>query len=303
MDAEICGVLVGSNDDGCTTIDACIAGDNAARGAAHVTFTQDTWEHIYAIKDRDFPNKKMVGWYHSHPGFGVFLSHHDIFIHENFFKAPHQVAWVFDPHSDEEGCFGWSQGEVRRLQHFEVITHVPDTPPQPEPDAVPRPEPVLSTVVEDMPPQEIPQRKGVLGTWHRIPIRNKVKLLLVVAAVLIGIIAAEIILSTGLHESIRLPSINRVLESIRRPFRKLGRPRQADAGAGHHYDSVPIKSVPALMPETPPSAEPKQVQLQLRDSDTNTVGIPKPSPAAIVTNPLIEAALPVPHLEESNHGF
>jgi len=80
MEAEICGVLLGTTADGRTHVDACIAGEKAAQGAAHVTFTQNTWEHIYAVKDKEHPNKKIVGWYHSHPGFGVFLSHHDTFI-------------------------------------------------------------------------------------------------------------------------------------------------------------------------------------------------------------------------------
>ncbi|HLW54935.1 MAG TPA: Mov34/MPN/PAD-1 family protein [Candidatus Angelobacter sp.] len=115
MKAEVCGVLIGSSDDERTLIEACIAGINAAQGGAHVTFTQDTWEHIYKIKDEQFPEKKIVGWYHSHPGFGVFLSEHDLFIQENFFSSPQQVAWVFDPHTDEEGCFGWVGGKTEKL--------------------------------------------------------------------------------------------------------------------------------------------------------------------------------------------
>jgi proteasome lid subunit RPN8/RPN11 len=115
MTAEVCGVLLGSADQERTVIDGCIAGVNAAQGGAHVTFTQDTWEHIYKIKDRQFPAQKIVGWYHSHPGFGVFLSEHDLFIQENFFSSPQQVAWVYDPHTDEEGCFGWVGGKTEKL--------------------------------------------------------------------------------------------------------------------------------------------------------------------------------------------
>jgi proteasome lid subunit RPN8/RPN11 len=115
---EVCGVLIGGFEDGATHVRACIAGVNAAQGGAHVTFTQDTWEHIYKIKDRDFPDERIVGWYHSHPGFGIFLSDHDTFIHKNFFSAPEQVAWVFDPHSDEEGCFGWHGGHLERIPRF-----------------------------------------------------------------------------------------------------------------------------------------------------------------------------------------
>lgn len=115
MKAEVCGVLIGESGEDRTLVEACIAGENAAQGGAHVTFTQDTWEHIYQIKDRQFPDQKIVGWYHSHPGFGVFLSEHDLFIHENFFSSPSQVAWVFDPHTDEEGCFGWVSGKIEKL--------------------------------------------------------------------------------------------------------------------------------------------------------------------------------------------
>lgn len=116
--AEICGVLVGAEEEGITTIEASIPGANAVEGGSHVTFTQDTWEHIYRIKDRDYPQARIVGWYHSHPGFGVFLSDHDTFIHKNFFSSPRQVAWVYDPHSDEEGCFGWTGDKLRRLSQI-----------------------------------------------------------------------------------------------------------------------------------------------------------------------------------------
>jgi len=118
LKTEVCGVLIGGFEDGCTHVRASIGGANAAQGGAHVTFTQDTWEHIYKIKDRDFPDERIVGWYHSHPGFGIFLSDHDTFIHKNFFSAPEQVAWVFDPHSDEEGCFGWHSGRLERIPRF-----------------------------------------------------------------------------------------------------------------------------------------------------------------------------------------
>ena len=120
MKAEVCGVLIGNTDHERMTVEACIAGINAAQGGAHVTFTQDTWEHIYKIKDKEYPDHKIVGWYHSHPGFGVFLSEHDLFIQQNFFSNPQQVAWVYDPHTDEEGCFGWIGGNIEKLSAIRV---------------------------------------------------------------------------------------------------------------------------------------------------------------------------------------
>jgi proteasome lid subunit RPN8/RPN11 len=117
---EVCGVLIGEDAGGMIEIDASIEGVNAAQAGTHVTFTQDAWEAIYKVKDELYPDARIVGWYHSHPGFGVFLSEHDMFIQENFFSSPGQVAWVYDPHTDEEGCFGWVGGEVHRLSALSI---------------------------------------------------------------------------------------------------------------------------------------------------------------------------------------
>jgi proteasome lid subunit RPN8/RPN11 len=129
MSTEVCGVLIGDarEEEGAVEIFAAIAGVNAAQAGTHVTFTQDAWEHIYKVKDAEYPEARIVGWYHSHPGFGVFLSEHDTFIQKNFFSAATQVAWVFDPHTDEEGCFGWAEGEIARLG---AITVVDSNPPE-----------------------------------------------------------------------------------------------------------------------------------------------------------------------------
>jgi proteasome lid subunit RPN8/RPN11 len=118
---EVCGVLIGESANDTIDIRASIEALNAAQAGTHVTFTQDAWEAIYKVKDELYPDERIVGWYHSHPGFGVFLSDHDLFIQQNFFSSPGQVAWVYDPHTDEEGCFGWVSGEVHRLSSLSVM--------------------------------------------------------------------------------------------------------------------------------------------------------------------------------------
>ena len=135
---EVCGVLIGEEIGNGLSITARIPGLNAAQAGTYVTFTQDTWEHIYKIKDKDFPDERIVGWYHSHPGFGVFLSDHDTFIHKNFFSSLLQVAWVYDPHSDEEGCFGWAGERIERLSEI----HVKDDKGGEEAGETGKPEPV-----------------------------------------------------------------------------------------------------------------------------------------------------------------
>jgi proteasome lid subunit RPN8/RPN11 len=137
MKTEVCGVLIGENLNGVVEVRASIEASNAAQAGTHVTFTQDAWEEIYKVKDVSYPDERIVGWYHSHPGFGVFLSEHDTFIHRNFFSNPDQVAWVYDPHTDEEGCFGWVAGDIHRIHSFSIVDNNGDgverTPKEIEP--------------------------------------------------------------------------------------------------------------------------------------------------------------------------
>jgi proteasome lid subunit RPN8/RPN11 len=117
-DVEVCGVLVGNvYCDGkgpYLYIDACIHGDAAEGHATQVTFKANTWQHIHEVMDRDYPDRKIVGWYHTHPGFGIFLSGMDLFIQDNFFNLPWQIAWVYDPVGGDEGAFLWRNGKSQR---------------------------------------------------------------------------------------------------------------------------------------------------------------------------------------------
>ncbi len=117
LDAEVCGVLVGElcEDAEGTWVSAraAVRGTSTRRGGTHVTYTQETWRQIHETIDRDYPDLKIVGWYHSHPGFGVTFSDMDRFIQENFFSAPGQFALVMDPIGGEEAvCVNGSAGIV-----------------------------------------------------------------------------------------------------------------------------------------------------------------------------------------------
>ncbi len=87
-----------------------------------MTFTHETWAHISNVKDAEFAEQRIVGWYHSHPGFGVFLSPQDVFIHRGFFDLPWQIALVVDPRSAEEGFFVWRDGEPRLVEQYWIGT-------------------------------------------------------------------------------------------------------------------------------------------------------------------------------------
>lgn len=113
VDAEVGGFLIGRIEDGDTHITAARAALAAQSGQTHLTFTHDAWDEILPVLESDYPGQAIVGWYHSHPGFGVFLSEYDIFIQENFFGADGQIALVVDPLAGTYGFLTASGGEVR----------------------------------------------------------------------------------------------------------------------------------------------------------------------------------------------
>jgi proteasome lid subunit RPN8/RPN11 len=113
LDREVGGVLVGKPaDDYSVAVCGAIPALDAVQRAAAVTFTHDAWERIHGELDRRFTGSQIVGWYHSHPGFGIFLSEADLFIHRSFFDSWWQFAHVIDPLSREEGTFVWRDSEV-----------------------------------------------------------------------------------------------------------------------------------------------------------------------------------------------
>ena len=89
-----------------------------ANTQASFTYTHDSWEEITRERDRLFPDLDIVGWYHTHPSFGIFLSHHDLFIHQHFFSQPLQVAYVIDPIQQSRGFFQWRDRGMAQVEGF-----------------------------------------------------------------------------------------------------------------------------------------------------------------------------------------
>ena len=70
-------------------------------------FTHETWQQISRQREDFPPDLQMVGWYHTHPDWGVFLSGMDLFICENFFNNALDLALVIDPCRRDRGWFQW----------------------------------------------------------------------------------------------------------------------------------------------------------------------------------------------------
>lgn len=118
---EVAGVLVGPHPekqpDGRYNVyitDTIIAKYTVMQGAS-VTYTPESWRYMNDQLWQRYPDETaiMVGWYHTHPGFGIFLSGMDLFIHQNFFTQLWHVALVLDPIGKSNGFFCWDRHRSR----------------------------------------------------------------------------------------------------------------------------------------------------------------------------------------------
>lgn len=86
-------------------VDHALPARHTRQSNVHLTFTQDSLVAIHDEIDKYHKGKKIVGWYHTHPRMGIFLSHYDTWLHRYFFPEPWQVALVIEPISASGGIF------------------------------------------------------------------------------------------------------------------------------------------------------------------------------------------------------
>ena len=121
---ELGGILLGKEclDEAAGTpfvwITQSLEAKHYANTQASFTYTHDSWEEITRERDRLFPDLDIVGWYHTHPSFGIFLSHHDLFIHQHFFAQTLQVAYVVDPVQQTRGFFQWRDQNLAPVEGY-----------------------------------------------------------------------------------------------------------------------------------------------------------------------------------------
>jgi proteasome lid subunit RPN8/RPN11 len=76
-------------------------------------------------KRRKDDSLRIIGWWHSHPGFGCFLSTTDIKTQKYFFPESYQVALVVDPDDDDSQFFTLDQNSKKGYKEvsYAVVNH------------------------------------------------------------------------------------------------------------------------------------------------------------------------------------
>src|SRR4051812_14580245 len=99
--------------DGCwhLEIEEAIPVQPESQNPVHFTFT---WRDVDRVRSyREGHSKALIGWYHTHPQLGIFLSETDTErTHRVLFSEPFQVALVFDPVGGRAGYFFWEGAQT-----------------------------------------------------------------------------------------------------------------------------------------------------------------------------------------------
>ncbi len=128
---ELGGVLIGNvykdkNEKLFIVIKNNIIAESTNASLSRLTFTHETWEKINSNLEKDFPNQKILGWYHSHPGHSVFLSTYDVFIQDNFFDMPYMTAFVYDPIINDRGFFYKDETGIKKSEGYYIYGDRPE---------------------------------------------------------------------------------------------------------------------------------------------------------------------------------
>ena len=111
MDNEVGGWLAGrwcrdvETKKEFIVVEGLLPAQQVRSGSTFLTFTHDSQVAMLAALEERYAKKGVVGWYHTHPRMGIFLSGYDLWLHEHFFPQPWQVALVVEPHSGTGGFF------------------------------------------------------------------------------------------------------------------------------------------------------------------------------------------------------
>ena len=109
LDKEVAGIMVGTyhthNNLNYLLFTDLMEGEGIKSHIATVVMTHEMWNHIHDTMAARHPDKMIVGWFHTHPRFGIFLSGNDTFIQKNYFPELWLTAMVVDPVKKEYGFF------------------------------------------------------------------------------------------------------------------------------------------------------------------------------------------------------
>ncbi|MDR3282669.1 MAG: Mov34/MPN/PAD-1 family protein [Candidatus Methanoplasma sp.] len=115
---EVMGLMMGTvyrDDQGEYAVVSGTATAGLDADEVSVRFDRGCLEELFGSMDSSCGDE-VVGWYHSHPGFGCYLSDIDVTTHEGIFGKDTGFALVIDPDTETLAAFGCRDGVPEKIQ-------------------------------------------------------------------------------------------------------------------------------------------------------------------------------------------
>lgn len=115
---EVMGLLMGNayvDDEGEYAVAEGTATSGLVATGVSVRFDPDALEDLFSSVDEN-KCRTVIGWYHSHPGFGCYMSDIDIKTHKNIFGEKLGFSLVLDPSEQAMMVFVNDDGIFRKAR-------------------------------------------------------------------------------------------------------------------------------------------------------------------------------------------
>lgn len=146
-------------------INVAIPAPATVGSGVHLEFTSDSWQDIISYARSQHPQENIVGWYHSHPNLGVFMSGTDMNTQRAFFYHPWCLSIVRDPVRNSTGYFLGEQARSVQPAIIPEFQQQRSLIPTSSPERIAQDEPLIETpnpepTIIELNPETRPRRQG-----------------------------------------------------------------------------------------------------------------------------------------------
>lgn len=106
-------------------VEAAIPATDTDGSATHLAINHTSWKQMTDHIDREYPDKQIIGWYHTHPDqLDVYMSDEDLRTQQTMFPKDWQFAVILNPH---KGIWRVFRGyDAKECQGY-IVVQEPDS--------------------------------------------------------------------------------------------------------------------------------------------------------------------------------
>ena len=88
------------------------------QGVYKIEFGSKAWAELAEVQE-EYEDLEVIGWFHTHPGHGLFLSKPDMRIQDGFFRKKYQLAMEIDPLTENMDTTFFSRQQAGKMNNKE----------------------------------------------------------------------------------------------------------------------------------------------------------------------------------------